>query len=258
MRTVLLVFLGCLWFGSCKVNYFTTQHDITFQDSIDLSDSYKLYVRKLAYDMESDQIVLCNNRDPDTTKVKLIELDYLFFNTLTKSAILIPYVPSFYYEHDKKDKGGLYTKIYSDSTVYLHQVRRINFMSHWNNDTLLLGDYKYQFTEQEDDIVFTNANSLINNYLMGTIHLNEALGCAMRFSLRESYSFQQFIPDTVVQNIFFKKRNEKIKTQLRVMPQKQFLYILHSGKRKGLGFRLTGTTKAIFRKKATNYFSNKK
>lgn len=247
--------IACCWL-SCKVNYYTTNHAFVFQDSLSLSRDYQLYVRKLVYDMTTDQIKLSNDRQPDTTTVKMIELDYLLYNKQTHQAIHFPYVPSYYYEYNKKDKGGLYTKIYNDSTLYLHQIRRINFLIGEGNDHLRMNDFTYTYKELENgDLLFYEARSNTNHYLTGTIHLDETLGCPMQFEPRRRFDIQQFIPDTLAQSLFQKIRNVKIKEQLRAVPTNHVLYVLNNGTRKGLVFHLDGSNKAIFRKKSTNYFS---
>lgn len=247
--------IACCWL-SCKVNYYTTNHPFAYQDSIFLTRDYQLYVRKLAYDMTSDQIKLSNDRQPDTTAVKIIELDYLLYNKQTHQAILFPYVPSYYYEYNKKDKGGLYTKIYNDSTLYLHQIRKINFLVGEGKERFRMNDFTYTYKEQENgNLLFYEARSNTNHYLTGTIHLEETLGCLMQFEPRKSFDIQQFIPDTVAQHFFQKIRNVKIKEQLRTVPSAHMLYVLNNSKRKGLVFLLDGSNKAIFRRKSTNYFS---
>jgi hypothetical protein len=169
-----------VWVSSCNLTYHSTYHAITFSDSINLTRNYTMYVRKLAYDMKKDAIVRMNVPEIDTTRYKTIEMEYLFFNPDMDRSILISYLPSYYYAYARKGKGGLYAEIISDSTLYVHQIRRITVMKHSKERKLTSGDYVYDYELYSNNdgrkrINLTHAIHQNFTYLIGRIHLDEAV-----------------------------------------------------------------------------------
>lgn len=249
-----------VWVSSCNLTYHSTYHAITFSDSINLTRNYTMYVRKLAYDMKKDAIVRMNVPEIDTTRYKTIEMEYLFFNPDMDRSILISYLPSYYYADAKKGKGGLYAEIISDSTLYVHQIRRITVMKHSKERKLTSGDYVYDYELYSNNdgrkrINLTHAIHQNFTYLIGRIHLDEAVKNTLLFEDRKGFQVTQHIQDSLHSANYGLQRFTAQKRGVQEIQNQITLYVTNKGKKKGIVFIMPDGKKIVFGKSRTNWFS---
>ncbi len=240
-----------------QLTYHISSANYNFKDSLNLSDHYEIYVRKLVFDSSSNSAFINNAKVPASGQ-KIIEMDYLLFNPDSGQAILISYLPSYYYPNNPKEKGGIYTQIEDDEVIYLHQVRRILFMEPTqDSQTLSMGRYYLQYDLKEDHGKFEllKAKKGEHDYQNGIIHIRETVKNNMEFDRRSYLDIRRFIPPANINSVSQRK-------QLSILKYNQSnynnLYILDEGKRKGIVFKIPNSDDKIkFGKKRTNYFNNR-